>query len=102
MLRSIVPRPVLASAPLEIGTPTDKSTAAEPLPTFQVRLPPPRSIKPELPEPAPLAMVAVAPARELMLTSPFTRSLAGVVLLGMRLIVLNVSVPPLSVNVQIG
>src|SRR5207248_8745875 len=65
------------------------STSAGPLPTLTTRVPPPRSIRPELPEPAPRATTAVPPVRELKFASPFMRSFAGVVLCVMRLIVLN-------------
>ena len=54
-----------------------------------------------LPGPAPLAIVAVAFESGSIFTSPVIKIFAGVVLCGMRLILLIVSVPelPASVNV---
>ena len=83
-----------------MGTFTDRSISAEPLPTLNDRLPALRSIKPELPEPAPLVMMAVTLASALKLTSPVKSIFAGVELCGMRLILSNVSVPPESVKVR--
>ena len=75
----IVPGPALTSPPLRIGTETCRSTAAAPLATVIVRVPPVRSMRPVGAVPELVPIVAVLPEVPAIVTSPFRASVAGVV-----------------------
>ena len=53
--------------------------AAAPLATLNARVPPARSTRPVVEAPASVPILAVAPDRPVIVTSPFRTSLAGVV-----------------------